>query len=76
MGLFGVRDEKKGHHSLGMCVTRYNRINMRLRGIIHANTPAPEDQPTFMDTVRLAQAALAPSIEILQEEKTIIRRKK
>jgi hypothetical protein len=33
-------------------------------------------QPTFMDTVRMAREALAPSIEILAEETAIIARKK
>jgi len=75
-GCMVCETKKKGHHSLGMCSTCFNRISTRLISIIRANTLAPQDQPTFMDTVRLAREALAPSIEVLQEEKTIVRRRK
>lgn len=54
------------HQSLGMCLVCYGRTKQRLTQCLRDHAPAPDpSQPTFMDTVRMAQAALAPSLPAL-----------
>jgi hypothetical protein len=62
--------KEKAHHHLGMCATCLRRTYQRLAQIIREHTP--ETQQSYVDTMQLARAALAPSIEILSEETAII----
>ena len=54
-----------GHLGLGMCDTCHNRVRQRLRATLRR---AQAERPTFeepKDLERLAQEALAPSIDVL-----------
>jgi hypothetical protein len=58
--------EGPAHRSLGLCTTCYRGIANRLEGILREHAPAHDRiQLNFMDSVRLAQEALAPSLEAL-----------
>jgi hypothetical protein len=64
-GCFVCETKDAQHRGLGMCGTCYKTRFSRLESSVRARTPPPEQQMSFMDTVRLARAALGPSIEIL-----------
>jgi hypothetical protein len=68
---------KVGHSSCGMCASCYTRVKYRIRAGVQKRQP-PQDsiQPTFMDTVRLAREALAPSITVLSPRDTKGRKRK
>jgi hypothetical protein len=54
------------HCSNGMCQSCHRRITYRMQVILRKHAPASDQpQPTFMDTVKLARAALEPSIKKL-----------
>ena len=60
---------RKSHRCLGMCERCHERTNARLRRSLARRAPAPDEQdPTFMDTVKLAREALAPSVRALLDE--------
>jgi hypothetical protein len=62
--------QERPHASLWMCANCYRRALSRLKSSIHRHSPdADQPQPTFVDTVKLARAALAPAIEILAKDR-------
>lgn len=61
---------ERPHSSLWMCASCYRRASSRLQSSIRRHSPGPDQpQPTFRDTVKLARAALAPSIETLAKDR-------
>jgi hypothetical protein len=63
------------HDSCGMCGTCHSLIVGRLREGVRKHAVPDPSQPTFMDGVRLARAALAPPITALaQVSPTSVRR--
>jgi DNA-binding XRE family transcriptional regulator len=65
------------HRSLGMCTTCYQRVANRLESTLQKHAPAPSRiEPTFVDSVRLAREALAPSLAALHAEGAKDRRNK
>jgi hypothetical protein len=64
--------QERPHASLWMCANCYHRALSRLKSSIHRHSPdADQPQPAFVDTVKLARAALAPSIEVLAKDRRI-----
>jgi hypothetical protein len=58
------------HGSLGMCRNCYGRISERLKRTLAKRAADPrEPVPTFTDTMKLARAALAPSLLAVQNAK-------
>jgi MerR-like DNA binding protein len=53
------------HQSLSMCATCYRREVQRLREVVREHSVRDTAQLGFIDTVRLARAALEPSIKVL-----------
>ena len=64
------------HLSLGMCTTCFRRVKTRLEATLRLHAPASHEPMTFMDSVRLAREALAPSMAALQAEGAKHRRDK
>jgi len=69
--------KKVAHSSLGMCHTCYVRVKHRLAASLRKRQPAKDStQPSFMDSVRMARAALAPPAQAATTETTGLRRVK
>jgi hypothetical protein len=69
--------EAPQHRSLGLCGTCHRRVVSRMESILRENAPEPgRIEPTFMDSVRLAREAVAPSMAMLQAEAAKGRRDK
>jgi predicted DNA-binding transcriptional regulator AlpA len=64
------------HLSLGMCTTCFRRVKTRLEATLRLHAPASHEPMTFMDSVRLAREALAPSLTVLEAEGAKDRRDK
>lgn len=63
----GTKD--RPHQSLGMCEACHSRIRHRLAVSIRKRTPAAQfEDRGFMDTVRMAREALAPSVKVLSKD--------
>jgi hypothetical protein len=68
-GCFVCETRDAQHHALAMCQRCYALRAQRMRASMRNHAPAPDQpQPTFMDTVKLARAALSPSCSIDEEE--------
>jgi hypothetical protein len=68
-GCLACETREARHESLGMCTKCYRNRYERMRTTLRNHAPDPgQPQQTFVDTVKLARAALAPSIEILTAE--------
>ena len=63
-GCLACGTKERPHGSLWMCADCYRRALGRLKSSIRRHSP-DEPLPSFRDTVKLARAALAPSIETL-----------
>ena len=59
--------EKKGvfHAGLGMCKTCYRNRAARMRATLRKHAAPRDDQPVFVDSVKLAREALEPSLMVL-----------
>ncbi len=65
-GCFVCETKDVEYRSLGLCNRCYAVRSERMIASMRRHAPAPDQpQPTFMDTVKLARAALAPSVAIL-----------
>lgn len=61
-GCLVCHKKKRPHKSLWMCGSCYEKAHFRLVSSMRKRAPKPnQNQPTFMDSVRLAREALAPS---------------
>jgi hypothetical protein len=70
-------DRERGHKSLSMCQRCFERTAHRLRSGMRKHAPvADTNQLNFMDSVRLAREALAPSVEALAVQNAKGRRRK
>ena len=61
----GATKETTSRQSLGMCYPCYRAISERLRTIVREHTPKDDKNQGFIDTVKLARAALDPSVRLL-----------
>ena len=62
--------KERPHYAIWMCENSHARATQRLRSSIRRRSPdANQPQPTFTDTVKLARAALAPSLETLAKDR-------
>ena len=61
----GATKETTSSQSLGMCHRCYRVISSRLKTIVREHTPKDGENQGFIDTVKLARAALDPSIRLL-----------
>ena len=69
--------KKVPHHSAGMCNACYSRISSQMSASLRRRASAKDSaQPDFMDSVRMARAALAPSVQTAVTEATPRRRAK
>jgi hypothetical protein len=69
--------KKAAHLACGLCQTCYRRTGTRILSSLRKRAPAKSlAQPDFMDSVRMARASLAPSIETPTIETTPRRRAK
>lgn len=61
--------KEKPHFALGFCQGCYARTKQRLAASIRKHSPAtPRGDLSFIDSVRLAREALAPSIKVLSKD--------
>ncbi len=61
----GATKETTSSQSLGMCHRCYRVISSRLKTIVREHTSKNDGNQGFIDTVKMARAALDPSVRLL-----------